>query len=787
MTRFLKVSLIVVAILLVGALAAFSAYTIFFEEDSSVEALTAADEAKQAVVDATADLEKAIANKADASKLANQVDALTKAIQNAELLAEDGDSSLKAAISTAKAALTENAQAIVNALDVKIAGLLAEKADQAVVDAELARFEEIIGNINEATGAYIKINDFVSFSSQAAMHAYELEKKFYRMAELDYLYGDDWENIEKAYAIAKVVIYRATGIEVINSALDQFDKAVKDNANEIDKIYYDGIIAKNVDAEKVYKSVASLYEKALATETTADEELIKDYYGKGNLVLEAFKLWKEQLSADMTAVGALYVVNPENTKYNDAALIKKTEASRKAFSTAVASCKVWFGGVTDITPSKAYTDNVARNAAMVNAKKDAEAVIKLGTDYAKKYKEVALSQENVDALTAWKSAYDAWIRAYLPALQSYQKDNEEYTARYNAVAALIAPTEDALEAALASLVEKTADYVEKANSVFVNSLTSAFYTSSNLDLNRVTILSEADIKAVKSKAKSFAAKYDENLVLPSFAYASSQVVRPNEAYANVAVIEANFKSKAETFVAKYNELPHTAAKAAVKANDISIYDTSAKTVIDGVGTIVWGSTTKVVLNGVTLEKSYLDKLSALEATRQELLSYVQSKNNELDKAVEELKGATTLEAYKAASKKVSDLLNAYETGKYSDLPKGAKAALVAYDATKTNKGTLANGNKYDLTIDKAAINTIDTEVKVYTELTDALDKVTTLRMSDKFFKDGKVADKAAYSKACETLQAKLDAYVTVYGDDADKALVEEATIRLIEARGLLSK
>ena len=258
MTRFFKVSLCVVALLLVSLLVFTGC-----NNEGADQALAAAEEAKQAVTTATADLEAAIANKADATKLAEEVDALTKAIQAAELLTEDGDSSLKAAVATAKAALTENAQTIVNALDVKIAGLLAEKSDKATVDAELARFEEVIKNINDATGAYIKLNDFVSFSSQAAIHAYQLEQKFYRMAELSDLYGEDWENIEKAYAIAKVVIYRATSIEVVNSALEQFDKTVMDNANEIDVVYYDYILAYQngdiSDAEAVYKKAAAAY------------------------------------------------------------------------------------------------------------------------------------------------------------------------------------------------------------------------------------------------------------------------------------------------------------------------------------------------------------------------------------------------------------------------------------------------------------------------------------------------------------------------------------------------
>ncbi len=790
MTRFLKVSLIVVAFLLVGALAAFSAYTIFFEEDSSVEALTAAEEAKQAVTDATADLEKAIANKADASKLADSVDALTKAIQSAELLAVDGDSALKAAIATAKLALNENAQAIVNALDVKIAGLLAEKTDKAVVDAELARFEAIINNINEATGAYIQINDFVSFSSQAAMYAYELERKFYRMEEISYLYGENWENIEKAYAIAKVVIYRATGIEVINSALDQFEKAVKENASEADKVYYD-IVAYSgggIDAEKVYKRVSELYAQAVETETTTDDDIIEDYYGKGNLVLEALELWRAQLSAEMTAVGALYVVNPENEKYNDSAFIKEVEASQGAFSVAVASCNEWFGGIEDIVPSQAYTDNVNRNAAMVNAVKDADAVIKLGVDYAKDFAEAELTQENVDALTAWKNAYDAWIRAYLPALQGYQLENAEYTARYNAVAALIAPTEGALEEAIDLLAEKTVGYVKNANTMFVNSLTAAFYTSSNLDLNRVTILSETEITKIKMFAKLFVDTYGEPLVLPSFAYESSSIVRPNEAYDNLARIEADFNSKAEAFVENYNTLPNDAANAAITAGALNIYDTSAKEVLDGVGAIAWGSATQVVLCDVTIEKSYFDTLAVLEAARQELLAFVQAKNNELDDAVEELEAANTVAAYNAASTKISNLLAAYKTGEYSDLPVGATAALVAYDAEKTNSGTLANGESYDLSIDEAKIIETDAKVKVYATFADALNRVETLRTSDDFFDEEgeKAADKATYGAACEALKTALIEYVEVFGEEADADLVYNANIRINESTGLLS-
>ena len=97
MTRFVKVSLSVVALLLVALLV--------FTGCGDNGALTAANEAKNAVVTATTELEAALAKKADAATLAEKVEALTKAINAAETAASDGDAALNTALAAAKAAL----------------------------------------------------------------------------------------------------------------------------------------------------------------------------------------------------------------------------------------------------------------------------------------------------------------------------------------------------------------------------------------------------------------------------------------------------------------------------------------------------------------------------------------------------------------------------------------------------------------------------------------------------------------------------------------------------------
>lgn len=330
MTRFFKVSLSVVALLLV-AMVLFTG--------CANKALTAAEEAKEAVEKATADLEAAIAKKADASELAAKVEALTTAVEAATASVTDGDVELKNAIETAKKTLSDNAQTLISTLDVKIAGLLAEKADKATINGELARLDALVNNINTVTGGAISVEKFTELSTTAAFYVYRLELLWNKMAPnaatAIELYGEEgYENLLYAYKTAEVVIYRATSFSVIEQAYANFETKVKENPSTVDTLYYDTIMAYVNDASKhnadnaktLYTTVKTFY-TGLTSEAAKDlvEAYYADYFNADstdavvteNLLETVIGLWIEEVEADVNELGSRYLVYPENATYKN--------------------------------------------------------------------------------------------------------------------------------------------------------------------------------------------------------------------------------------------------------------------------------------------------------------------------------------------------------------------------------------------------------------------------------------------------------------------------------------
>ena len=754
MTRFFKVSLSVVALLLVSLLVFTGC------NKTADKALTAAEEAMQAVTAATADFEAAIANKADASKLADEVDALTKAIEDAELVAKDGDSALKGAIAAAKVALTENTQAVVNALDIRIAELLAGKADSVVLDAELARFEKILENINNATGAYLKLNDFVSFSAQAGAHAYELEQNFKRIEALKDSYGDDWAEIEKAYTIAKVTIYRATSMTVIKAALAQFDKAVSDNPNEIDDFYYNYVLKyKNGElsqytAEGIYGVGVQLYNNA----TDVEKAVIADYYGKGNLVLTALEMWRAELTDDMRAIGKLYIVGDAD----DENAINATETSRAAFASAVSQCNAWFGNdsARELVVPADYTANVARLAVMANAADDADDVITMGNNYAIAYPDgAALDQANINAIKAWKEAYDGWKSIYLLELQEYQKNDADCKESYDLVKALIAPTEEALNTAVNSLKALAKTFIDTANTAFINEMKANFYTGSALDLDRVTILSGDKITALKDKAQAWAAEYDEALELPAFVYANANDVRTKDAYANVAVIDSDYNDKVEAFTALYNT-----NKSEITAEHLNMYNTAASNILAAFEGLEWGNVTSIKLSDDYLfQKSEYVALVALENERIGFINGAKAHLEKITTAYNELKATQTKADFDEAKAELDELVDAYKDGSYAE---AELATYCAYDEMKTLVNiALGIALPADMTDDAITLQ------ENYVLVNDAYKALDTLNKTD-----NEDLDAGEYAAAKADLVAKLAAYEALEGYDTELAALAQACI-----------
>lgn len=760
MTRILKVSLSIVALLLVSLLVFTGC-----NGKSNDEALTAANEAKEAVAAATADFEKAIAEKADAAKLTSEIDKLTKAIESAEYAAADGDVALKSAIAAAKTSLTENTQAVVNALDVKIAELLDKKADGAVVDAELARFEKILENINNATGNYLKISDFNSLTSLVAESAYSLEKQFERMCDIKITYdADEWANIEKAYAIAKVSLYRATGVGSINDAFDQFEKAVKENPNEADEIYYvrlskyeyNNTLTLNGNEKAVtnYKVASRLY-RASASNV---KDIIADYYGKGNLVLVALDMWRAELESDMASIGALYIT-PDDRAYVEALRAEMTE-----FADAVAQCSEWFGDVAELTVSNAFLSNAERSDALENAKADADYVIALGEAYPA---EEPFNQVKVDALVEWKTAYEAWIRAYLPELQSYQQNDEAAKARYESVKALITPTVASLEAAVDAFDKDAAAYIAGANTAFVNDIKAIFYTDAAFDHSKVNLLSIGAIDAINAKVAAWL-ENTEVLVLPSYLYNEGDV-KVDLAYAAISEIEAVYGGILATFTEVYQTNIVN-----VTEEHLNIYNTSAKAILDAFGQLDWADMTAILLSdGVTeFTKEAYDKLVALESERLSFIELAKAHNAKIEEAEAELLAAQTHAEFNEAMNKIQALVESYYNGSYAG--EGLED-YCKYDDLAENE----EGVAIDLDVEAVMLN------EIYVIANDAYALVKNYNEGIDIANPA-VEDKDAYALAIDEAEVALADYVEAAGEAVNGDFVAAVEAEIEIARGYLA-
>lgn len=722
MTRFVKVSLSIVALLLVTLLA----FT-----GCGNKALTAAEEAKAAVVTATEELEAALAKKADAATLAEKVEALTKAVNAAETAAADGDAALNKALADAKTALEENAKTIVAALDAEITTALNSKADKAIVDAELARLGEVIDNINAVLGTdFIKVEDFVEFSTTVAYYVYELEAKWAEIQTYDSLYdGGIPEELFKAYTTAHVVLYRATSMNVIDQAFAEFEAAMAKNPNPIDTIYFEhvkpfanGDRAKYETAAELYAYVAGKYSVASAKA----KELMADYYGNGNLVLIPLEFWRADVTEAMTDIAGRYVVYPESTDYTDAADITATETAKTNFTAAVTSCQTAFG--TDaakvLAVPTAYTANVTRMNLLKNgdgvnftkgakaAAADVDALALTDADLAK-LTNAALDQATIDKVVTWKNAYDKWISVFAPVINNPTADD---TARYNANAALVATSKAGIygeTGAIAKLQAIAAPFIADAKEAYMDLVAAKFYDEDgDLDLNKVVYASGADIDAAMNGMMEWMDGYTLGLDF-------SLVLEPGQKSPQAVALEildlqVKYTQVVEAAITDWEALPHTEVNALVAGTTkINIYNETVAEVLEWIriyatkdNAITWntkvdGADAFVLVTddgNVTVTKAYYDKLVALKNTLEDLIEYKQGKADALNAALNAL-ATTKLSAFEAnAITKVTDLDTAYVAGTHADLPAGIVAEQVAYDATKTAENdaleiTIAYGTK----------------------------------------------------------------------------------------------
>lgn len=679
MTRLFKVSLSVVALLLVALI-------VFTGCGKANEALTTAEEAKQAVVDATAELEAALKNKADAKVLSEKVAALTAAIQEAETLAADGDAELNEVIETAKATVAANIEELLTSYKIDVTAIVDGKADKESVYAEIALLKEMVANIETITLAKINLEDYVSWNTVIVAYLYELDDFWAAIRSYHELYAaNDWAEIEKAFRLAEVSLYRSFGTDEDTSMIDEIFQALRNTLakypNPVDVLYYGqgGVVEYVAAADKSATKAQTLYNKiadAYAAANADAKALIKNYYvinednelARLDLVTTTLGYWKAEIADDVSVLGAILPVYTGNTKFaNDADNLNATRTQLDAFATAVADNGA--GVVTDFTPAElaAFVKNEslmkAIDDAVTGAKVTANAVI------AKEYDDaVELTHECIADIKAWNTACNAWINTFLvenrPAV--LEGENAE---RYAEMEALIKDSKDKLDIAMSTLATIATPYIADAQS-FVAAVAKYYDADDNLDFNKVTLYSGQDLVDTWALVRTWSDKYEITDLDLSFLGEGFEYV-PAVSISQVLQLQDNYNKKfVDTAIKGWNDLADEIAEVAKYIDGtatLTIYDTNVKAVVawyelaqgDAYGLVVDGE----YQTGCTLEalknatKAYYETVKALEKQLDDLIANKVEKATQLNDALNALANITL--SKEADIQAAKDLYTAY--------------------------------------------------------------------------------------------------------------------------------
>lgn len=651
MTRLFKVSLSVIALLLV-ALMVFTG--------CGNEALTKAEEAEKAVETATAELEAALANKADAKELTDKVAALTAAIQAAETVATDGDVALKATIEEAKNALTANVETLLKAHKVDVAGLLAGKASKEDVNNQVKDLKKMINDIETATLAAIDLKAYVDWTTVAAAYAYELDNIYVEIESYKELYdADEWAAIHKAYKVAEVSIYRSFGsaedTSMADDAFNAFKAVLAANPNAVDEIYYgDNGIVDFLSAEvKTAADAKALFENVLAAYNASGakaQELFRAYYVinyenelvEADLLIDTLYLWRTEIAADVLELSKIHPVYSTNATFDkDAENFAAAKAQLAAFTGALEANTFDDGVVADFVASELTA--FYRNDAFLTELNDATNGAVALADAVKALEfnsEIVLTHDCVNAVNAWNAKCVEWETKFLkykPAnfnTEDGLTDNEE---RFLAVKALIDETRAKLDTAKAA-VKVVAD-VFKADAKEFMDIIAKYYVSEDdmtLDTTKVAITNGAEIVRAYNLSKVWAAKYSDVLNI-AIEYSQAEK-KPADALNEAITLNLFYINEFAYVVDEWNDLDHAALDKYVAGTEVAgIYDTKIYEAIE------WfefedGDAYGFVVNGEFQEGC---SVAGLEKATEEYYKTLKTLAAELDERIAEKAAAAT--------------------------------------------------------------------------------------------------------------------------------------------------
>ena len=468
MTRFLKMSLSILALVLVAVMALTGC-----NGDAALEAAdkaqAAADAAakdvadtKKALAEATASLEAAIANKADSATLASKVAELSAAVEAAS---QKASTDLAAAIAEAKAAIEAGVKAEIDALKAEVEALKApysEELTDAIYDA-----------IVSLDARYAEVSAYADYSS-------------------------NFGKISAAYGLASFKLIRtALSTDDIADARAEFEAAILAHGTAADKVYAELLEADENDLAAAKTFFAETW-TAYNNSSDAVKALFADYYGdKANLVTEIFELYTDKAEALMDKVSKFYLVAATVPNADGAAI---GAAQTADIATALQNIGDIYDASQLLSATFArytYTANAALNTAvnnqnnvlgLLNAVAANAATL---TEAHKNDTATAFDVATLKALNDWRDDVADW-KDSLDNIAQIGAYNETYYA-YNLE--MIEATDDACEALFASdvIANGIANY-KKAVAPF-QAAVAAFYTNGEVDASKITIISGTAIKA----------------------------------------------------------------------------------------------------------------------------------------------------------------------------------------------------------------------------------------------------------------------------------------------------
>ncbi len=454
MTRFLKMSLSVVVLMLVAVLVLTSCGKEVVPFDSS---------ALEAEIEAAKD---------DAAEAQEYADATNAA--------------LREALAALQSVVIEKADA--ETLNAKIAELTAAleaaKASSANADAELYKALEALEE------AMVTLDGVITEKDLLAVNAYSYAARFelaldYTAAEKYASIYEKWDDIAYAYAVADHTMLRATKVEDVDGARAAYDDVVYNCRSAVD-VFADDVAA----FEGNYGDAKKLFDKGLEVCNFGEAyaKLAANYYDGRNLINDALSIYVTKVNYELDKVAGRIVVYPTDKAFGESdlqALERLSGEVLPAAQAAIVAVDAICGTNVEIGEKSLanFVVVVERMDALVNATIPAlgsefKGAVATANQIKALYNETVLGGVDTFVVTAdavatvneWFGIVESWKATYLVPAPS---GDETATDRYEINYALISEN----EALLAKYLEKVDAEAEayKASAHDFQILVSYFY------------------------------------------------------------------------------------------------------------------------------------------------------------------------------------------------------------------------------------------------------------------------------------------------------------------------